>query len=86
MQFPEPPVIAEHLASDKLKMQTHIVADRIAATARMLVSLYVRLAGAASEPMSSTEKRLQEAIADLTRLELKLRGRRWHAPQDVPDR
>jgi hypothetical protein len=56
-------------------MQALIVADRIAATARMLVSLHARRAGGANDPRSDTVKRLQEAIADLTRLELKLRQR-----------
>jgi hypothetical protein len=66
-------------------MQAVIVADRIAQTARMLVNLRARLAGGAGDQVSGTAKHLQEAIADLTRLELKLRGRRWHAPQDDPN-
>jgi hypothetical protein len=61
-------------------------AERIAATIRMLLRLQARLEGRASAPALSAMKRLQEAIADLTRMELKLRGRRWHVPQDVPDR
>ena len=61
-------------------------AERIAATVRMLLRLQARREGGASALALSTTKRLQDAIADLTRLELKMRGRRWQAPQDVPDR
>ena len=67
-------------------MQTLIAADRIAATVQMLASLHARHADATDDTVLGAMKRLQEAIADLTNLELKLRGRRWHAPQDVPDR
>jgi hypothetical protein len=54
-------------------MQPLTVADRLAATARMLVSLHARHAAATNDTLSGTVKRLQEAIADLTRLESKLR-------------
>jgi len=61
-------------------------ADRVAATARMLESPHARYPDVADDTVKGAMKRLQDAIADLARLELKLRGRQWHAPQDVPDR
>jgi hypothetical protein len=61
-------------------------ADRVASTARMLESLHARYPNAADDTVKAAMKRLQDAITDFARLELKLRGRQWHAPQDVPDR
>jgi hypothetical protein len=86
MQFSGSAEIAARPGPDWLKMQAPSAADRIAATARMLARLRARLPGGATESVLTTNKRLHEAIADLTRLELKLRARRWCAPQDVPDR
>jgi len=59
--------------------------DRVVSTARMLESLNARYPNAADETVKAATKRMQDAITDLARLELKLRGHQWHAPQDVPD-
>ena len=61
-------------------------ADRVANTARMLQGLHARYPDATDGTVKAAMKRLEDAITDLARLELKLRGRQWHAPQDVPDR
>ena len=49
---------------------------RIIAALRMLIGLQARLEGGAGDLVLNAIERLKEGIADLTRLELKLRGRR----------
>ena len=61
-------------------------ADRVASTARMLESLHARYPSAADDTVKAAMKRMEDAITDLARLELKLRGRQWHARCSRPMR